>query len=309
MKISQSEYRTRLLSRKQGGRVMYKQLCICDVDPVYLKRLAAYLSRKPEVSWRIKTYTELEICLRERPEILIISGAALSQWQKKKGVTKEPEVLGCKLIFLRDETSFTCQWPSVKKYQAAGKFFEDLLVILAEDMFLETEVVGIYGPSDGPGAEIIAQEIGRKCLEKGEVLIISLVEYSMILKDSSYGNGIGDWFYYYTQQMKEKTRLSAWAYTEDRMNYLHGFRTIYDQRGISLNDWQIFFKEGMRKSPYRTVLLVFDRIPDYLELFLWCDVMYVQWGRDNHGNLRKKQFEEMATYMEMTEMMKHFIEL
>ena len=288
---------------------MYKQLSICDVDPVFLKRLAAYLSRKPEVSWRIKTYTELEICLRERPEILIVSGTALNQWQKKEGLAKEPELVGCKLIFLLDEMPCDCQWPCVKKYQSAGKLFEDLLEILAEDMYLETEVIGVYAPSDGPGAETIAQEIGRKCLEKGEVLIVSLVEYSAILKDPSYGNGIGDWFYYYTQQMKEKTRLSTWTFTEDRMNYLHGFRTIYDQRGLSLNDWQIFFKEGMRKSPYRTIVLVFDRMPDYLELFLWCDSMYVQWGQDNHGDLRKKQFEEMATYMEMTEMMKDFIEL
>lgn len=288
---------------------MYKQLCICDVESVYLKRLAAYLSRKPEFSWRIKTYTELDICLRERPEILIVSGTALNRWQKKKNTEKYPEILGCKMIFLEDEAGNNCLWPVIKKYQAAGKLYEELLEILAEDMLLKTEVIGVYGPSDGPGAEMAAQEIGRRCLEKGEVLIITLTEYSIFSKDGVSGNGIGDWFYYYTQQIKEKPKLSEWIFTEERLNYLHGFRTIYDQKGISLNDWQIFYKEGLRKSPYRTVLLVFDRMPDYLELFMWCDSVYVQWGRDNYGNLRKQKFEEMTTYMEVEEMMKHFVEL
>lgn len=288
---------------------MYKQLCICDVEAVYLKRLAAYLSRKPEFSWRIKTYTELEICLRERPEILIVSGTALNKWQKKKNTEKYPEILGCKMIFLEDETANVCQWPVIKKYQAAGKLYEELLEILAEDMLLKTEVIGVYGPSDGPGAELLARELGRKYLEKGEVLLVTLTEYSIFPKDGSSENGVGDWFYYYMQQIKEKPRLSEWIFTEERLNYLHGFRTIYDQKGISLNDWQIFYKEGLRKSPYRTVLLIFDRMPDYLELFMWCDSVYVEWGRDSYGDLRKQKFEEMTTYMEVEELMKHFIEL
>ena len=288
---------------------MRKQLCICDVEAVYLKRLAAYLSRKPEFSWRIKTYTELESCLRERPEMVIVSGTALKQWQNKKNINQYPAVVGCKMIFLEDETIHMCQWPKTKKYQSAGRVYEDLLEILAEEMLLKTEVIGIYGPSDGPGAEMTAREIGRKCLEKGEVLIVTLAEFSIFRKDASNGNGIGDWFYYYTQKLREKLRLSKWIFTEDGLNYLHGFKTIYDQKGMSLDDWQTFFKEGLRKSPYRTVLLVFDRMPEYMELFMWCDSIYVQWGQDNYGSLRKQKFEEMANYMEMAEMMSRFIEL
>lgn len=44
-----------------------KQLYICDAEPVYLKRLASYLNRHSEFLWRIKTYTRLEDCVRERP--------------------------------------------------------------------------------------------------------------------------------------------------------------------------------------------------------------------------------------------------
>lgn len=287
---------------------MYRQLCVCDVEPVYLKRLAAYLSRKPELLWRIKTYTELEVCLRERPEILIVSGGALEQWMQKKNTTTYPEVSGCQMIFLEDEPRKECPWPMVRKYQAAGRLYEELLGILAEDMMLKTEVIGVYGPSDGPEAECIARDLGRKYLEKGDVLIVSLTEYSTFYGGLTRGHGIEDWFYYYIQQAKEKIRLSEWVFTEDRLNYLYGFRTIYDQRSIRLEDWQNFFKEGIRKSPYRTVIFVFDRMPDHLELFMWCDLIYVQWGRDGYADLRKEKFEKMTAYMEIDELIKKLIE-
>lgn len=287
---------------------MHRQLCICDVETVYLKRLTAYLNRKPGCVWRIKTYTELELCLRERPELLLVSGSALEQWKQQKKSTDNPEILGCQVVFLEDEISNPGLWPGVKKYQAAGKLYEDLLEILAEEILLDTEVIGVFGPSNGPEAERFAQEIGKEYLEKGEVLILSLAEFSIFSVERSDGNGIGEWFYYYSQQIKEKPRLSDWVFTEERLNYLHGFRTIYDQKGVKLNDWQDFFKEGLRKSRYNTVILVFDRMPEYMELFMWCDSIYVQWGQDGHGDMRKEKFEKMAAYMEMNGLINKFIE-
>ena len=45
--------------------MFYRQLYICDVEKVYLKRLSSYLSRHPGFMWKIKTYTELSQCLGE----------------------------------------------------------------------------------------------------------------------------------------------------------------------------------------------------------------------------------------------------
>ena len=287
---------------------MYRQLGICDVEAVYLKRLAAYLNRKSEISWRIKTYTELDLCLRERLDVMLVSGAALEKWYMKKNSSMMPEMIGCQIIFLEDGKNNPEKWPVVKKYQAAGKLYEDLLEILAADIVLKTEVIGVYGPANGPGAETLARKIGLEYSDKGEVLIIPLTEYPVLFHEVPDGNGIGEWFYYYSQNGKEKLRLSDWVFTEERLNYLHGFRTIYDQRGLKLSDWKDFFKEGLKKSRYSTVILVFDRIPDYLELFMWCDLLYVQWGQDGYGDLRKQKFEKMTTYMEMNELINKLIE-
>lgn len=44
--------------------MMYRRMCICDVEPVYLRRLAAYLNRHPGFLWRIRTSANLGGCLQ-----------------------------------------------------------------------------------------------------------------------------------------------------------------------------------------------------------------------------------------------------
>lgn len=63
--------------------MVYGHMCICDVEPLYLRRLAAYLKRHPGFLWRIKTYTELGACLKEMPEVLRLFPVGL--WQSTAG--------------------------------------------------------------------------------------------------------------------------------------------------------------------------------------------------------------------------------
>lgn len=288
--------------------MVYRQLCICDIEQVYLKKLSAYLNRKPGFMWRIKTYTNLEACLKERPEVLLVSGNALFQWSKSENKMIFPEVKGSQIILLEDELGNPEQCTSVKKYQDAGSLYEDLLEILAEEIWMNTEVIGVYGPANGQNAEILARELGKELLKTGDVLIVSLVEFPVYSLTQSDTNGMGEWFYYYSQKMTSKLRLSEWVVTEEGLDFLQGFRTIYDERQIQLDEWHSFFKEGLRKSRYRTAILIFDRMPEYIELFMWCDTIYVQWGEDGYGALRKQKFEKMTAYMEIQELMEKFKE-
>lgn len=279
--------------------MVYRQLCICDVEPVYLKRLSAYLNRHPGFLWKIRTYTNLDVCLKECPEVLLVSGSALEQCDKD---VNDLKTRGCQMILLDDDKENPGIKPAVQKYQAAGRLYEDLLEILAEEILENTEVVGVYGPSNGPEAEFFAQELGQEYLKHGEVLIIPLTEFPVVLSEDTDGNGIGEWFYYQSQQLMEKNRLSNWTCSEEGVDYLRGFRTVYDRREVTLEDWRKFYGEGLKKSRYSTVILVFDRLPEYMELFMWCDKIYVQWGKDGFGNLRKQIFEKMTTYMGINEL-------
>ena len=282
--------------------MVYRQLCICDVEPVYLKRLAAYLNRHPGFLWKIKTYTDLKVCLKERPEILLVSGSAIAQYTEGE---IDPELLnsdGCRMILLEDDKDNPGISPAVWKYQSAARLYEDLLEILAEEVLQNTEVIGVYGPANGPEAEFFAEKLGKEYLKKGEVLIVPLTEFSIRSQETSDGSGIGEWFYYQSQKPAGKNRLSDWSYTLGELDYLRGFQTIYDRREVGFDGWRDFYREGLRKSRYSTVILVFDRLPDYMEMFMWCDEIYVKWGDDGFGNLRKEIFEKMTSYMEINEL-------
>ena len=283
--------------------MFYRQLYICDVEKVYLKRLSSYLSRHPGFMWKIKTYTELSQCLGERPEILLVSGRALKQMDSEKGTVAVPDIKGCQIILLEDDSGNPGIELSISKYQSAGKLYEDLMEILGENLIQNTEVIGIYGPSSGPEAEIFAENIGREQLNKGEVLIIPLTEFSTFSRDEEDDSSISEWFYYRAQKSDAKKRLRDWTYKSEGLDYLKGFRTVYDRMEIQLEEWSDFFKEGLRKSHYTTIILVFDRLPKYMELFVWCDRIFVQWGEDGYGDLRKKVFLKMVSYMGMTQLL------
>lgn len=283
--------------------MIYRQLYICDVEPIYLRRLATYLNRHPGFLWKIKTYTKLEICLKERPEILLVSGSAVAEFTKGEVTLDIFEKSGCQVILLEDDMGNPGIVPVIQKYQAAGKLYEDLLEVLAEEVLENTEVIGVYGPANGPEAELFAEKLGKECLENGEVLVVALTEFPVFSSEHVEGNGIGEWFYYQSQQLKRKNRLSEWTYSREDLDYLGGFRTIYDQKEVKLEAWRDFFKEGLRRSRYSTVILVFDRLPEYMELFMWCDSLYVKWGEDGFGDLRKQIFEKMTTYMGINELM------
>lgn len=283
--------------------MVYRQLCICDTETVYLKKLSAYLNRKPGFMWRIKTFTDFEACLKEHSEVLLVSGNALAQWSKTDEKLIFPEIKGTQMILLEDELGNPEKYPAVRKYQDAGQLYEDLLEILAEEIWMNTEVVGVFSPANGSNAELFAREFGKERLKEGEVLIISFVEFPTGYVNNMDGNGIGEWFYYHAQQGIQKLRLSEWVITEDGLDFLQGFRTVYDAKEISLDEWQKFYKDGLRKSRYHTAILVFDRMPEYIELFMWCDIIYAQWGDDGYGALRRQKFEKMTAYMEIPELM------
>lgn len=154
--------------------MVYGHMCICDVELLYLRRLAAYLRRHPGFLWRIKTYTDLGACLKEMPEVLLVSGQALAEYGSREGDECFLEIVGCQIILLKDDSGYDGAWPVIDKYQSAKKLYEDLLEIFGEEAVEDTEVIGIYGPASGPEAERLAVEKARERLKNGEVLLISL---------------------------------------------------------------------------------------------------------------------------------------
>lgn len=274
-----------------------KQLYICDVEPVYLKRLASYLNRHSGFLWRIKTYTRLSDCLREKPETLIVSGKALKEYGE------ELDIPGCRILFLEDGMPLPENIPVIKKYQSARKLYEELSELLGDDAQRDTEVIAVYGPACGPEAEADALEIAKEKQKIGEVLMVIMTEFS----GRGAGDSLSEWFYYQEQEGEGKKKLRDFVYREGDIDYVRGFRAVYDMQETRLETWRAFFRNELYKSRYYTVIFVFDRLPPYIELMLWCDAVYVKWGMDGYGDVRRQEFGKMAAYMGVEELMEKMI--
>ena len=55
-------------------------------------------------------------------------------------------------------------------------------------------------------------EIGKTRLTSGEVLLVSLTEFSTFLSEDTEKKGIGEWFYYLMQRQEGRARISDWVY-------------------------------------------------------------------------------------------------
>lgn len=170
--------------------MVYGHMCICDVELLYLRRLAAYLRRHPGFLWRIKTYTDLGACLKEMPEVLLVSGQALAEYGSREGDECFLEIVGCQIILLKDDSGYDGAWPVIDKYQSAKKLYEDLLEIFGEEQSKIRRSLA-YGPASGPEAERLAVEKARERLKNGEVLLISLAEFSTFPVENSGSKWLG----------------------------------------------------------------------------------------------------------------------
>lgn len=69
------------------------------------------------------------------------------------------------------------------------------------------------------GSGAVCQKIGKERQGNGEVLLVSLTEFSTFLPQDKNQNGIGEWFYYQMRQQEGRRRISDWVYSEDNMDF------------------------------------------------------------------------------------------
>ena len=247
----------------------------------------------------------MEVCLQARPDAILISGQILDRVEDRESVIQQLHDPIRKVILLDDGTDRETFEAVIEKYQSARKVYEELCYFLGEKKEEWTEIIAVYCPADGTKGEYY-------CINQAEsqsgCLILSLVEYSVFSRNSRTGDGLGELFYYLDQKGSQ-AMLGDAVYTEGNTDYMRGFHTIYDMNEIRLEQWKVFYEDILRQSRYKTVYLVFDRLPPYLELFLWCDQIRVQWGEDAVAEVRRKGFVRIAGYMGMEGIVEKISEL
>lgn len=280
--------------------MLYRQLCICDDEPVYLNRLAAYLGRSSDFMWQIRTCTQSSACLRAGAEALLISGSAYVSCSKdiQAGLRA---AFGARMILLDDDTEFDGkkELVSIPKYGSAMVLRERLDELLGSRQGRQTMVTCMYVPGNGPAAEKNGIRYLMARPEAEKKLLISLTEYTLYGEANETAPGLREWFYADETGCADARDLQAYALSDNGCEVIRGFRSYYDMVEISLAQWQHFFNEALKKGYYRQICLAFDRLPFYPELFGWCDQIYAVWGEDAYAELKQKQFIQEMNYIDM----------
>ncbi len=280
--------------------MLYRQLCICDDEPVYLDRLAAYLGKCAGFMWKIRTCTQINACLRESAEALLISGSvyAASTTEMQKGLRAG---FGARMILLDDETEFEGknELVSIPKYDSALVLKERLDELLGNRSRRQTLLACMYVPGNGPAAEKNGIAYLQKTSQTEKKLLISMTEYTLFDHTSEAAPGLREWFFAKETGCNDDVDLEAYAKNENGCDVIRGFRSYYDMMEISLAQWQRFFYETLRKNRYRQICLALDRLPPYPELFGWFDRVFVTWLDDGLKELKWKQFVQQMNYLDM----------
>lgn len=239
---------------------------------------------------------------------MLVSGNALKAADKNiESIEQEIKTAGIRLILLEDGEENFAYKPTIKKYQSARKVYRELMEVLDEEGDEYRKLISVYSPASGWEAPY--KHIAEIEAERGDVLIVPLTEFSVQPEAMSDAEGLGEWFYYIKQSEKEFPSVYDYTYEADGMDYIRGFRTVYDMEEVSLEGWRLFFEKGLKGSKYHTIILIFDRLPVSIELFLWCDIFYVYWGKDGYAALRKRAFEKMLQYLDTKELLDKMVEV
>lgn len=280
--------------------MIYRQLCICDDEPVYLERLASYLGRSTDFMWKIRTCTQSNACLKAGAEALLISGSVYAACTKDLQ-TGLRAGFGSKMIVLDDETEFEGknEMVSIPKYGSALFLKERLDELLGSRQGRHTVMTCMYVTGNGPAAEKQGMAYLTSVPPDDKKLLISLTEYSLYDNAGEAVPGLREWFYADETGCSEATRLAAYTRTDNGCDVMRGFRSYYDMMDITLAQWHRFFYETLKKGEYRQICLAFDRLPPYPELFSWFDQLYVVWTDDGFRELKQRQFIQQMNYLDM----------
>lgn len=282
--------------------MVYRQLCICDDEPVYLNRLAAYLGRSSDFMWQIRTCTQSNACLRAGAEALLISGSVFVSCPKEMQAGLRSG-FGARMILLDDDTDFEGkkEMVSIPKYGSAMILRDRLDELLGSRQGRASLVTCMYVAGNGPLAEKQGMAYLQTTPPEDKKLLISLTEYTCYDDPEAALLGLREWFYADETGCRDARDFEAYTLSENGCDVIRGFRSYYDMTEISLVQWQRFFNEALKKGTYRQVCLAFDRLPTYPELFGWCDKLYAFWPDDGYRELKRRQFIKQMNYIDMAQ--------
>lgn len=287
-------------------RNIYEVLYICDIDSVYVDRLSGYLNRKTAFTYPVRTFSNVEMlgeCLekdqKEGRQLAILISAEL--YRQIRAGSRKFFTGNMRWILLSGDGLEVEGKEQIEKYQAAGRLCGQLLTLLAPSEPEErTVITGIYSVSSFKKSRDFVRDYMNGLNSKRRLCIF--LEELTDLDWMAEHRGMSELFYQLRKGKgieNEDYDLPDYIVSQEIADILPGFRTTYDMMDSTCEQWQMFFGQILRRSGYDEVIIIFQRLPVYPEIFQWLDGIVVLAGKDSESKEQERRFHQLTGYLKM----------
>ena len=290
------------------------KLAICDLDPVYLRRLDEYIRTHINLSMDIHSFTEPDIFTdfaeKEDINLLIVSEKSYYELEDKHALGR------FKNILILDEERISgavCEDSGtgknvehVSKYQSASAVSravvdmcsrspEDFKGLWARAKNSESRLIGFYTPLSRCGQTSFAVRAGELLAGNNKTILLSFESCSSLggLINEEPEEDITD-LMYYAECEKDKfcLYLERIRQTVNGLDYIPPAKTALQLRDISCDRLSELVELLTNSCGYECILLDMKEYPDgFMDMLRLCDTVFTVTRPQNADKYRLRVFE------------------
>ena len=282
----------------------------CDTKEEYAELLFGMLSERLAGAYQFHLFHDIEklkeYLRNSYAEVLLFS----EEYEEK---TIREVCAGQKIILTEDPgAKDICGYPSVFRYQSAGKIIEKINMILKKeqrkgkarirDEPLKKKgssakgIIGVYSPVHRIGKTKFALKLGQKIARDIPVLYINMEGYSG--GDHYFHGGIqkdlGDLLYCIRQERDDYgLRISTMTGQSGKLDYIMPMKNEQDMRAVRCEEWMNLLDIIQKKCIYEVIILdLGDAVDGLYDILKKCSRIYTLYINDETAQAKLKQDED-----------------
>ncbi|MDR2044729.1 MAG: hypothetical protein LBQ15_10290 [Clostridium sp.] len=283
-------------------------LIFCDTEIEYAQQMTAFLKKRKEVPWKLRTYTSVASFLQdvdpEGIEVLLVAENAYTDEVRKLSVLHT--------VLLNE--SGVLRWRevcNVDKYQRAEDVFKAILNIYLEmegtalpklEAGKDLRLIGMYSPVRRCLQTSFALTLGQMLAEEYKTLYLNFEHYAGIteLVPDIQTRDLADLMYFLNGE-KEKFRL--WMKTMlhrcGELDYIPPMRAGQNLISVVGTEWKNLLQRIAELGEYEYVILdLSENIQGLFDILRMCGTVFTLTKADKLAQRKMTQYEQVLALYE-----------
>lgn len=283
-------------------------LILCDTEEEYAGLLTDFLRGRKDLPWEIRTYTMVELLLREERQgqvsMLVAAEGAYSE---------ELQVLQPLRTIILNESGVVKwgQYYQINKYQQADRVLKELLEIYMEIAAnglpnlcckSNTRFIGMYSPVKRCLQTSVAMTMSLMLAEEHRTLYLNFEHYAGIteLLPEVQSRDMADLLYFLNvEQGKFRLRMQTIVQKKGRLDYVPPMRSGQNLLTVTAAEWMQMIQKLAELGEYEYVILdLSDSIQGLFDILRSCCKIFTLTGEDRIARSKLLQYEQLLSLYE-----------